>query len=173
VNLDLWAVQFPIIIFNLHQNPSLNTQEIKLPSPKSNSKSILHWRRHSRRSYLSNPAFPCRWTLPPRKLCSSHVPRFDFHLWLNQKWSWSISFPFNCHCGSVLEPNISMFEDWFLLLDCYWKLRLVLPCNGHSCCSIYHSKLRKYLMEILERWLHIWYSKFLEFPFRILVKTSK
>jgi hypothetical protein len=78
VNLALQAVPFLITVFNLCKNLSLNTQEIKLPSPESNPKSILHWSRFFRPSYLSDPAFPCRWSLPLGKLGSSNIPHSDF-----------------------------------------------------------------------------------------------
>jgi hypothetical protein len=108
-----------------------------------------------------------------RKLRNSSIPCFDFRMRPDQKWSWSIPFPFDCYCGSVLEPNPSVFEDWFLFPDCYWKLRLVLPCYSHSSRSVYQSKAHRYSLESWDGYLRIWYSKFLEFSFWILVKNLK
>jgi hypothetical protein len=57
--LILELSQIPDHPCNLCKDLSLNTQKIKLPSPQSNPKSILHRRRFFRLTYLSDLAFPC------------------------------------------------------------------------------------------------------------------
>jgi hypothetical protein len=46
----------------------------------------------------------------------------------------------------------------------------MLSSNGHNHCSVFRHKAHKYLLERWEEYPRVWYSMFLEFSFRILVK---
>jgi hypothetical protein len=82
---------------------------------------------------------------------------------------------------STFVPSISRFHFWIEPSSlkaqsnsrfCQ-KSHLVLSPKCHNQCSIYWHKAHKYSLESREGYLRIWCSRFLEFPFQIMVKNSK
>jgi hypothetical protein len=166
--------KFLIITFNLWKDLSLNTREIKLQSPPSIPESILHRRRSSNLHTFPMQSFLAGGLSPSGKLSNSNIPHSYFCMQSNQEWSQNILFLFN-----QLSWFCSRTESFFIFQNsiCFpyfrQKFCFVLSSNGHNHYSVYRRETCKYSSKTLERCLQVWYSKFHEISFRILVKNSK
>jgi hypothetical protein len=157
-----------------HQNPSLNTREIELPSPPSIPKSTLHQRRPSKPSCFSDPVIPCWWLFAVKK-----APQLQ-HLSLQLPhviWSGMIAKhpPFVQPVILIPFSNRTFFRLRRLNLfpDFLWIFCLVMSSNGHNHCSVYRHKTHEYSSENLREMSTRLVFKFPEFSFWILVKNSK
>jgi hypothetical protein len=81
--------------------------------------------------------------------------------------SFLVSFHFSSVLNQlfILDPKITPF----LVFD---EIGIWLQPSSHNCCSGYGIKSCINLLELWESYLHFWYSKFPEFLFWIVVKSS-
>jgi hypothetical protein len=95
-------------------------------------------------------------------------PRSGFHMQSDREWSQSFLFSLNLSsCFQSRTDSSSIVEELNPFPNFCQNFRLVLSSNAHNDCSVYWHETHNYSLQIWERHMQVWDSKFLEFLFRI------
>jgi hypothetical protein len=94
---------------------------------------------------MSDPAFPCRWSLLSGNLHNSNVLHSDFCV---VTWLWSIAFSIQLSLWFYAQTKPLCVWRLILTSISLLKVALVPSCNGHSCHSVYRTKACKYSLEM-------------------------